>query len=240
MSMLVNMWAIEFMQENPGYSVYNEGGGTATGMMALIDQQIDICAASRPMRVEEAQKLAIKHNAIGIRYLVGKDALSVYINKNNPVKDLTMEQIKNIFKGEIKNWQEIGGPNREIQVIIRPPNSGTFHYFKEHVLEGAKYSEKAITQNTTRAVAAFIMNNIAAIGYGGMAFSDEIDHVTIDGIAANMESVMADIYPITRYLYFYTINTPTGLSKKFIDWVQSNAGQALVRKAGYYPIWELD
>ena len=226
------------MKKNPGVSVYTEGGGSATGTEALANGKVDISATSRPINPTEAQKLAANFGAIGMSVLVAKDALSVFLNPENPVKNLTLEQIKDIFTGNIKNWQEVNGQNEPILLINRMPNSGTFKYFQAHVLDGKSYDQNAKTCPTTRAVVKEVANNRNAIGYGGMAYSSNIIHCQINNIEPTEKNVREDRYPITRYLYLYTVNTPHGQVRKFIDWVLSIEGQRIVEKAGYFPIWK--
>ncbi|MBD3374260.1 phosphate ABC transporter substrate-binding protein PstS family protein [candidate division KSB1 bacterium] len=234
---VLQIWAQEFMKSNPGIAVYTEGGGTSTGIDALINNNVDIGAASRPIRPEEVQKMAEKHETVGLSFLVAKDALSIYLNPENPVENLTIDQIRGIFSGHIQNWKDVGGPDSPIHVIIRSPNSGTFLYFREHILQGESYSKDATSLPSQTSVANIIARDPFAIGYGGMAYKGDIKHGHINGIAPTEENVIADKYPITRYLYLYTIDSPSGWTKAFIEWVLGPAGQSVVNQVGYYPIW---
>ena len=238
MLILATRWAEEYMKLNPNISVYVEGGGTEKGVEALIKGKADICAASRPLRAQEARLLAEKHRYIGISHLVAKDALSVYLNPENPVQNLNLKQLKQIFKGEITNWNQVSGNNDPILVLIRSPNSGTHPYFKEHVLEGEPYSQFAQVMPTTSAVVKAVAENKEAIGYGGTVYGTNLIHCQINGIAPTEENVRNDSYPIIRYLYLYTTNTPRGEVKSFIDWVLKD-GQKIVKEVGYIPLWEV-
>ncbi|MCD4665982.1 MAG: phosphate ABC transporter substrate-binding protein [Bacteroidales bacterium] len=238
MRILTSRWAEEYMKYHPNISVYAEGRGSAMGIKDLINGKTDICAASRPLRPNEAHQLAKVHGKLGMGFLVAKDVLSVYINPENPVRDLSLKQLKDIFTGKITNWKEVGGKNEPILVLTRSPNSGTYLYFKEHVLEGDSYSTFAQTLQTTAAIVKAISENHDAIGYGGIAYGPEVVHCKINGVAATEENVINDTYPIVRYLYLYTIDTPRRQTKDFIDWVLKD-GQKIVKKVGYIPLWQV-
>jgi phosphate transport system substrate-binding protein len=236
MRILVDRLAEEYMKQRPGIAVFVEGGGTALGIRDLIHNRIDICTASRTIRPEEVRQLASHFNRIGINTRVAKDALSVYINPENPVRNLSMQQLEGIFTGKIKNWQAVGGNNARIEVIIRSPNSGTFLFFKEHVMGGKRYTPIAKTEPTTMAIIKAVLEDVNAIGYGGLAYGANVIHCKINQIQPSEKNVSNNRYPIIRYLYFYTIDTPRGNIKAFIDWVLKD-GQQIVREVGYIPLW---
>lgn len=235
---LAHKWAAEYMERNPDISIYVEGGGSATGFKALAAGKIDIALASRLINSSEVRLLGEKQNKIGINFLVAKDALSVYLNPENPVKNLTMNQLRAIFNGHIDNWNQAGGEDAKITVVLRPPTSGTFYYFRSHVLDNEPYLQNAVTRSTTRAVTQYVYNHRNAIGYGGLAYGKHVKHVHIEGVAAKEENVRLFKYPLSRYLYLYTIDKPSGSAKKFIDWILSPEGQKTVREAGYISLWE--
>jgi len=239
MLILVTRWAEEYMKYKPNVSVYAEGGGTEKGVKALQKGKADICTASRPLQAQEARLLAEKYKYLGMSFLVAKDALSIYLNKNNPVKNLSPDNLKEIFKGEITNWNQVGGNNDPILVLIRSPNSGTHLYFKNHILDGEAYSEFAQIMPTTDDIVTAVSKNREAIGYGGIAYGPNVVHCKIDGVAPTEENVRNDSYPIIRYLYLYTTNTPRGEVKSFIDWVLKD-GQKIVKEVGYIPLWEMN
>lgn len=238
MLLLNRMWAGEFMKTHPGISIQVEGGGTATGVQALIESKADICAASRPLHPEEAGALAQRHRTIGFSFLVAKDALSIFLHPQNPVKDLTLKQVKEIFTGKITNWAEVGGLDQEILALIRSHDSGTYLYFKEHMLEGESYAASAHTVPTTADIAAIIARTPNAIGYGGIAYGANVTLARINGIPATAETIRYNLYPYTRYLYLYTVNKPAGAVKEYVDWILSPEGQQVVQSAGYLPLWE--
>lgn len=240
MHILARAWAADYMRSHPHVSVYVTGGGSAVGFRALSAGEIDIALASRLIRSEEAQMLAERYGKIGISFLVAKDALSIYLNPENPVGNLTLEQIADIFSGHIRNWQAVGGLNEPIMVVLRPPTSGTYFYLKEHILHDESYLKDAVTIPTTNEITRFIAAHRNAIGYGGLAYGRNVKHCRINGIAALEKEVRNGRYPLIRYLYLYTIDKPQGETKRFIDYVLSPAGQRIVEKIGYIPIFPME
>lgn len=239
MVLLAQSWAEKFMQQHHGVAVYVEGGGTATGIEALIKGNIEICTASRPLRPEEVRRLAKKQKNVGIAHLVAKDGLSVYLHPDNPVRNLTLAQVNGIYTSQITNWREVGGKDEAIVVLSRAPSSGTYLYFQEHVLEGQPYGANVNNMPTTAAIVQEIEKNPAAIGYGGLAYGENLVHCKINGISPTAANVRADKYPIARYLYFYTIKKPEGSAKLFIEWVLSKEGQRVVKEIDFIPLFDL-
>ena len=237
MFLLTRHWAEQYMREHPNISVYVQAGGTGTGTIALAKGEADICTASRPLRPDEVHMLAEKFGTVGIAVLVAKDAISIYLHPKNPLKDLSLEQLKSIYTGKFTNWKQVGGFDQPILLLNRMPNSGTYVYFQEHVLGGENYRPDAKTLATTAAIVRTVEKNVNAIGFGGIGYESPDMHCSVSGIEPTVENVMNDRYPITRYLYFYTINTPRGNVKKFIDWVLGAEGQSIVRQEGYFSIW---
>ncbi len=228
------------MLSEPGShtAVYVEGGGSTRGIRLFIDGQSDICASSRPLSTAEIHQLAEKYGTVGLVHRVALDALSVYVHPANTVSDLTIEQIGRVFTGEIDNWDQLGGRSAPIHVITRNPSSGTYYYFKEHVLGEASYSARSFPVATTAELIQRIAADSLAIGYGGLGYgSASVRSLRVNGIEALPENVRNDTYPIRRYLVFYTLKFPTGPVKSFIDWVVSADGQACVREAGYIPLF---
>ena len=221
---LTSMLANEFMKDNPGISVYVEGGGTKTGIDALGKGIIDICMASRLLKSDEIKVIADEFGSIGMSTLVAKDGLSVYLNPQNRVKNLSLSEVKNIFSGNITNWKEVGGEDKTIRVITRSPNSGTYLHFKEHVLLNDDYFEAVEIKASTDEIVEIVSKDKNAIGYGGIGYGENVFHSLINGVKPSEENVRDESYPIRRYLFFVTLNVPDGLSKKFIDWVLSNDG----------------
>ncbi len=240
MLVLVQRWAEIYMSQNPGVAIYVEGGGSNLGIKALIKGNIDIAAASRSWRPDEIKAMVDEHGSLGVAILCARDALSIYLNRANPVRNLSLQQIKDIFTGKIHDWVEVGGVNEPIMVLNRNPNSGTYHFFEEHVLLGEVYTKQAETMPTTRAIARRVAEEHTAIGYGGMAYGSQIVQCNINGIEPTPENVRNGAYPISRYLYFYTVRPPAGQLKHFIDWVLSAEGQRVVREVRYIPLFEVE
>jgi phosphate transport system substrate-binding protein len=228
------------MKQNPDISIYVEGGGSAQGFQSLIESEIDICTSSRPMLPYEVRQLAEKHRRLGISHLVAKDALSVYLHPSNPISNLTQKQLRDIFTGETENWYELGGKDFPILVLTRSPNSGTYLYFKEHVLNNMDYTKNADVFYSTQAVVDGISENENSIGYGGTAYGDKVLHCKIDGVEPTIENVIEGSYPIARYLYLYTLDTPKGHLKDFIDWILDMPGQVIVAQVGYIPLFKTE
>ena len=141
MLLLNKKLAEEFMIKNEGISVYVDGGGSGTGIKALMKSEVEICAASRPLEPEEIKQIGEKFNTVGMSFLIGRDALSLYVNPENNVKDLSVEEINKIFSCQIKNWKEVGGLDEKIIPISRSSASGTHLYFVKHVLKGVEINE---------------------------------------------------------------------------------------------------
>ncbi|MFP4527014.1 MAG: phosphate ABC transporter substrate-binding protein [Candidatus Kapaibacterium sp.] len=239
MLMLTERLAEEFMKNNPGVSIYVEGGSTTSGIRALTRGQVHISTASRKIRPEEIKEIAENYQVLGVSFLIAKDALSIYLNKNNPVRNLSLEQVRDIFTCRTNNWSALGGYDMAILPVIRPPNSGTHAYIKKFVLQDEDYCPESIIRTSTSAVTETIADSPGAIGYGGIAFHKNIEHAKINGYAPTEENVRNDKYPLVRYLHFYTLNTPEGDVKKFIDWTLSPEGQKIVKKSGYIPLWSI-
>jgi phosphate transport system substrate-binding protein len=237
MKVLACQWADAYMTLHPNSIVLVEGGGSSTGFKGLIEGSVDIALASRIIRPIEAGKMAEKYKSIGLSFMVAKDALSIYLNKNNKITTLTIGDLALIFNGRISNWLVFTDRFNPIIPVTRPETSGTQLFFRRHVLKGAKYSDKIITLATTKDISTFVAKNKNAIGFGGIAYGDSVFHAPINGIYPTSQTVKNDTYPLTRYLYFYTIDTPSNKVRKFIDWVISPAGQLIVSQVGYIPLW---
>lgn len=235
---LASLLAEEYMKEYPGISVKVDGGGTAAGIRQLINGEIDICTASRNLKPDEAKALADYYSSLGLVFLIAKDALSIYLHPDNPVQNLTFNQLKNIYIGNIENWKSVGGIDTLIQPVTRNPNSGTYLYFKDHILDAEEYGDNSLIISTTREIVKYVEQNLNAIGYSGMGYKGKVKHIKIDGVEPIEINVRNDTYPIIRYLHFFTSKTPGGEVKRFIDWVLSPSGQSVVRKAGFIPLWE--
>jgi phosphate transport system substrate-binding protein len=242
MVILGQRWAEVYMNEFPGAVIQVTGGGSGTGIAALINGTTDICMSSRPMKPDEKNKLRDRYQTMGTEIPVAKDGLSVYLHAQNPVKELTIEQLRAIYTGTVTNWNQVGGRDAMIVLYGRENSSGTYVYFKDHVLRGRDYSARCQTLPGTAAVVNAVAKDPNGIGYGGAAYAAGVRDCAVKsdakkpGVLPTPETVRDGSYPITRYLYFYTRVKPSGQTKQFVDWALSPAGQGLVTKVGYFPV----
>ena len=242
MVILGQRWAEEYMHKNPNNPIQVTGGGSGTGISALINGTTDICQSSRAMKPAEKSKLRDRYNTTGVEIPVARDGLAVYVNSSNPLTDITVSQLKEIFTGKLTNWKDIGGPDSKIIVYSRENSSGTYVFFKENVLEGRDFSPRAQTMPGTASVVNAVSKEKFGIGYGGAAFAKGIKILKVKkdegspGIAPDLKTVTDGTYPLARPLFFYVRNKPSGDIKTFVDFVLSDEGQKIVDKVGYYPI----
>ena len=242
MVILGQRWAEQYMNTHPGSIIQVTGGGSGTGIAALINGTTEICMASRPMKPDEKRKLRDRFQTMGIEIPVAKDGLSVYLHEQSPMKELTIAQLRDIYTGVITNWKQVGGPDAQIVLYGRENSSGTYVYFKDNVLLGRDFSARCQTLPGTAAVVNAVAKDPNGIGYGGAAYAKGVKDCAVKKDANSpavlplAATVKDGSYPVTRDLYLYTRTRPAGDAKKFIDWVLSNEGQALATKVGYFPV----
>jgi phosphate transport system substrate-binding protein len=240
MVILNQRWAEDFMKKTPGIKLQITGGGSGTGLSALINGTTEIAASSRPIKEAEQEKLRARHATIGNEIAVAKDGVAFYVNEKNPLTSLSAEQLKKIYLGDITNWKEVGGPDAPIALYSRENSSGTYVFVKDELLGGADYAATAQTLPGTAAVVNAVAKEKFGIGYGGAAYGKGIRELKIkvgaEEIAPTAEMVKSGKYPLSRNLFFYLRNKPSGDAKAFIDFCLSDEGQALVTKVGYFPV----
>ncbi len=242
MVILGQRWAEEYMKEHQGVVIQVTGGGSGTGISALINGTTDICNSSRPMKDSEREKLKEKFGSRGVEIKCALDGLSIYVNAKNPVRDLSLEQIRNIYTGKITRWKEVGGADEKIILYGRENSSGTYVYFKDEVLLGADFASSAQHLPGTAAVVNAVAKDPWGIGYGGSAYGQGITELPVrkdagsPALAPTKENIRSGAYPISRFLYMYVRTRPDGAMKKYIDWILSDAGQKIVTDVGYFPI----
>jgi phosphate transport system substrate-binding protein len=242
MVLLGQRWAEVYMKAHPDVTIQVTGGGSGTGIAALINGTTQICQASRPMKPEEKNSVKEQRHADAVEIPVALDALAVYLNKSNSIENLNMEQVARIFRGEVTNWKEVGGSNAPIVLYGRENNSGTYVFFKEHVLKNADYAEKYQSLPGTAAVINAVQKDNGGIGYGGIGYAKDVKTISIakdaasKPVAPTMDNVLTNTYPLSRQLFWYTAGAPAGAMKDFVDWVLGPDGQKVVTEVGYYPL----
>lgn len=243
MVILGQKWAETYMKKHPGVTVQVTGGGSGTGIAALLNGSTDICNASRPMRASEIADFVRKFKARPREYKMCFDALSVYVHKDNPVEKLSFPQLEAIFTGKITNWKQVGGPDLPISLYGRENSSGTYEFFKEHVLNKKDFAATTKTMPGTAAVIQGVAKDKGGIGYGGIAYGEGVKHLKIsktdggEAIEPSEETVLSGTYPITRYLFNYVAPAKdTGAVAAYISWCLSDEGQAVVKNVGYFPL----
>ncbi len=241
MVILVQRWAEDYMKKSPSKKVQVTGGGSGTGIAALINGTTDIADASRPMKDDEKAKVSARFKTPPVETAVAQDGVAVYVNEGNPVKQLTPDQLKRIYMGDVTNWKDVGGPDAPIVLYSRENSSGTYVFFKEHVLGNEDYAATAQTLPGTAAVVNAIAKERNGIGYGGAAYAKGVKELTVVGkdgqaYAPSAQNVKSGKYPLARPLFMYTRGKPQGEVKDFMDFCLSAAGQAIVTQVGYFPI----
>ena len=242
MVILGQRFAEEYMKRNPGMVVQVNGGGSGTGIAALINGTVDLAQSSRPMKDKEKADAEKNRGAKLNETPVALDALAVFVHQSNPVKELTIEQIASIYTGKTTNWSQVGGSNAPIVIYGRENNSGTYEYFKEHVLNKADFAPRVQTLSGTAAVINAVGRDANGIGYGGIAYAKEVRPVAVKkdaataGVEPKEETVANGTYPISRNLYFYWLSSSRPELEKFVQWAVSPEGQGVVENVGYYPL----
>ena len=235
-------WAEVYMNQNPGVTIQVTGGGSGVGIAALINGSTDICEASRPIKSSEVDKLKERFNSTGVEIPVARDGLAVYLNEENKISELSLEELKGIYTGKITNWKELGGEDAKIVLYGRENSSGTYVYFKDNVLIGADFASQTQTLPGTAAIVNAVAKDKYGIGYGGAAYAKGVRYCKVKkdaqtpGYEPTLENIKNGKYPISRYLYWYVRNKPTGEIKKLVDFVLSEQGQQIVSKVGYFPV----
>lgn len=242
MVLLAQRWAELFNKSHADADIQVSGGGSGTGIAALIDGTTDIANASRAMKPDERAKVSARSGTDVVEIPVARDGIVIYVHPSNPVKQLTMEQLGNIYRGRITNWKEVGGKDATIILYGRENSSGTYEFFKEHVLEQRDFAPLTQTLQGTAGIVDAISKDKNGIGYGGAAFAGalvkDLMLVNDQGVAVppTKKNIVAGSYPLSRALYIYLAQQPTGVVKDYIDWILSPAGQAISIEMAYFPL----
>jgi len=241
-------WAEQYQKIHPEVRISVTGGGSGTGIAALINGTVDIANASRQIKDEEIEA-AVANGIDPVEYVIARDAIAVIVNPENPVDKLTLQQISAIYSGEIDNWSELGGEDRPIVRLSRESNSGTHVYFLETVLRlgdaenTTLFSTDTLLLPSSEGIVAEVKDNPNAIGYDGLGYiTPEVKvlavarSLTSEYILPSAETVNSDAYPIARDLYMYTGSAPDESLLVYLDWILSPEAQETVTELGFVPV----
>jgi phosphate transport system substrate-binding protein len=242
---LAQKWAEVYMNGHPAVKIQVTGGGSGIGFAALQNNTTDIADASRPIKAAERAACIKSFGKSPREYKVALDGLSVYVNESNPINELSVDQLEQIFTGKAKNWKQFGGKDAPITVYSRENSSGTYEFFKEHVLKGQDFTSSAQTMQGTAALLQSVSRDPNGVGYGGAAYGHGAKALKIKktpdspAIEATEENVVSGKYPIWRYLYNYlNPEKDKGDIAAYLNWIRSPDGQKIVKEVGYYPLPE--
>lgn len=233
---------------HPEIRISVTGGGSGTGIAALINDTVDLANASRAMKTEEIEK-AESQGVTPVEFVIARDAIAIIVNHSNPVQELTLQQISDIYSGKINNWGEIGGEDRPIVRLSRETNSGTHVYFLENVLRLGQANDRTLFSPDTlllpssEGITSEVRQNPNAIGYDGLGYvTEEVKVVAVaedaeaEYVYPSAETVNSLAYPIARDLYMYTAGVPEGEVARYLEWILSDDAQDIVQELGFVPI----
>lgn len=241
-------WAEKYQSDHPSVRISVTGGGSGTGIASLINGTVDLANASRQIKEEEIET-ANSNGVEPVEHTIARDAIAVIVNPTNPVSELTLQQISDIYSGKFNNWSELGGEDRPIVRLSRETNSGTHVYFLETVLRLGDSEDKTLFSTDTlllpssEGIIAEVRQNPNAIGYDGLGYvPHDLKMIAIaeePGGAYVLPSIVTvndKSYPIARDLYMYTNGEPTGVVKEYLDWILSGEAQEIVAELGFVPV----
>ena len=247
---LAQAWAEEYAVAEPSVSVEVSGGGSGTGVAALINGTADIANCSRRMEAEEIAKVKAATGQEPKLNIVGYDALAIFVHKENTLDEITIEQLAAVYneKGSVHSWTDLnvqapGCRDNEMILISRQSNSGTYHYFREAILgKKADFKLGTLDLHGSKDVVELVSRTPCAIGYSGMGYAtQQVKMLRVarkageQAFAPNVENTQKNAYPISRPLYLYTVGEPKEAVKKYLDWIQTEAGQTIILATGYVP-----
>ncbi len=247
---LAQSWAEAYKKVNPDVEVEVSGGGSGVGIAALIKGGVDIANASRDMKAPEIEQAKQNTGKTPKETIVGYDGLGIYVNKDNPLDAISEEKLAQIYEegGKITKWSQLGikvpgCDSDEIVVVSRQSSSGTYEFLREHVLKNKDYRMGTKDMNGSKEVVELVGSTPCAIGYSGMGYATPaVKMLKISAtegapaVAPSVENTMSKKYPIARSLNCYTLGEPQGEVKKYLDWINSDAGQKIVVDTGYVPL----
>lgn len=227
-----------YMKENPGLNISIAGTGSGNGIKAVIDGMTDIGMSSRWIRDGEV-KNAFDNGIYVVPFAIALDAIIPVVHPNNPVGEMTLEQLKGIYSGKITNWKDVGGADRPIVSISRDSSSGTYGVWVDVVLKGERVSPRTQLLPSNGAIVQAVSGNQNAIGYVGIGYlSDSLKPLVLDGVEPSYENAASGAFPVSRTLWLFTDNWPQGETLRFMNYMlHPQKGQPLVKKAGYVPLY---
>jgi len=247
---VAQVWAEDYKKTHPNVDVEVSGGGSGVGIAALIRGTIDIANASRNMKPEEIAQAQKNTGKTPVEIVVGYDALAVYVHQDNPMNEISTEQLAAIFAedGKVTKWSELGikipGGQDEIIRVSRQSSSGTYEFFREHVLNKKDFKLGSRDMNGSKEVVELVASTAGAIGYSGMGYNEpgRVKMLKVSpkagapAIEPSVANALSKTYPIARALFVYTLGEPQGAVKNYVDWMLGDAGQQIVEKSGYVPL----
>lgn len=226
-----------FMQKYPEYKVSLSGGGSSFGITAMLDRTCDIAMASRLVKPSEERKAQEKGMYL-VKHEIALDAVVPIVHPNNPIENLSVDQLRDIYMGKIQNWSMIGGQDKRVAVISRDSSSGTYETWEEYVLAGNRVFRGALLQASNGAVVQAVNKSENAIGYIGIGYVDKsIKPLSVNGIEPTRENARDWVFPVVRTLQVYTNGAPKGGTKKLIEFIKSSEGQDIVNEVGFINIY---
>jgi phosphate transport system substrate-binding protein len=241
-------WAEAYAAQHPDVQLSVTGGGSGTGIAALVNGTVDVANASRSIKAEEVSA-AEANGVTPVEHVVARDAIAIVVHPSNPVDQLTIDQLSDIYQGNITNWRQVGGQDRPIVLLSRESNSGTHVYFMEQVVRRADKQDKALFSRDTlllpssEGISAEVRQNPNAIGYDGLGYVTPDQkviavarHAGESYVLPTIESVNSGAYPIARDLYMYTAGQPNGVVADYLDWIMGDEAQDIVAELGFVPL----
>lgn len=225
-----------FMGLRPEARLSVSGTGSGEGLKALAEKATDIATSSRDLKPNEIARME-SHGVEFIRHVVAIDCVVVVVHPDNPVEDLSLDQLRGLYNGDIKNWREVGGPDKKVIAINRDVSSGTFETWLEMVLKGDRFRPDAQMQTSSGGVAYAVSGNRYAIGYIGLGYvTPKVKVVRVNGVEPGLETIRSGLYPLARELYMFTLSDPPRIAIDFIDFLVSPDGRRLVEKEGFVSV----
>jgi phosphate transport system substrate-binding protein len=244
-------WAEEYKKVSPGVAIEVSGGGSGVGIAALTKGTVEIATSSRNMKPEEIETAKKNTGKEPKEFIVGYDALAVYVHKDNPLTEITAEQLAEIFMegGKVTKWSDIGvtipgGAGDEIVRVSRQSSSGTYEFFREHILNKKDFKLGSRDMNGSKEVVDLVASTPTAIGYSGMGYNEpgKVKMLKVaskpgqPAVEPSVANTLDKSYPIARSLQVYSLGEPTGELKKYLEWTMSDAGQKILEACGYVPL----